>query len=181
MSIRWLESGHTMKYGFRPWNCPRAPPSGNSSGENHISWYVPPLVNVLQQYNHKYGSISEQKDIANIYLKLIQLRMDLLTDQDDQDQEDPEHEDAIICLPRAWNTEPSTLCGNIYILICFAKKEFHDYLVYLVYLPKVGDRKVLRKAFAHQYGRYASVQWVTLLSLTFCNKTIQCTIGRALL
>ena len=34
-----------MKYGFRP----RAPPSGNPSGENHISWYVPPLVSVLLQ------------------------------------------------------------------------------------------------------------------------------------
>ena len=38
-----------MKYGFRPRDCPRAPPLGNSSGENHISWYVPPLVNVLLQ------------------------------------------------------------------------------------------------------------------------------------
>ena len=50
MSIRWLKSGHTMKYGYCPRDCPRAPPSGNPSGENHISWYVPPLANVLLQY-----------------------------------------------------------------------------------------------------------------------------------
>ena len=34
-----------MKYGFRPRDC-----LGNPLGENHISWYVPPLVNVLLQY-----------------------------------------------------------------------------------------------------------------------------------
>ena len=61
------------------------------------------------QYNHIYGSISEQKEIANMYLKLLQVREELLTDQDDQDQEDlDDDEDDIICPPGAFNTGPST-------------------------------------------------------------------------
>ena len=59
------------------------------------------------QYNHIYGSISEQKDIANMCMKLLQLREELLTNQDDQDQEDPDDlddADDIICPPGAFNT-----------------------------------------------------------------------------
>ena len=64
------------------------------------------------QYNHIFGSISQQKDITIMFIKLLQLREELLTDQDDQAQEDPDHpddEDYIIYPPGAFNTGPSTL------------------------------------------------------------------------
>ena len=58
VAIRWGEEGHTMKYGFRPRDCPRAEPEGNTEGKNHISWYVLTRVNVLTLYHYENQHIS---------------------------------------------------------------------------------------------------------------------------
>ena len=77
----------------------------------------PKLFTVLNEstshikYDHIYGAVTEQRDIAQLYLRLLQRREELLKDHDDQDQEDQqeEDEDDILCLPGAFqNTGPST-------------------------------------------------------------------------
>ena len=58
MSILGLKSGYTVKQGLSPWDCPRAAPSGNSSGSGHILRYIPPLVLIRIHYIFLSGAIS---------------------------------------------------------------------------------------------------------------------------
>ena len=77
----------------------------------------PQLVTMMDEftshirYEHIYGNITEQRDIAQLYIRLIERRDELLGEHDnhDQDDKDDEDEDDILCLPGAFqNTGPST-------------------------------------------------------------------------
>ena len=59
-------------------------------------------------YEHVYGNVCEQRDIAKLYIKLLNAREVMLQDQDDQDHDHPEDDDDdLICLLGAY-TGPST-------------------------------------------------------------------------
>ena len=64
------------------------------------------------KYEHIYGDVHEQRVIAQLFLKIVKVREELLQEQDDQDQDQENHndsQDGIIGLPGAINnTGPST-------------------------------------------------------------------------
>ena len=76
----------------------------------------PQLVTMIDKstshikYEHIYANITEQRDIAQLYRKLLRRREELLEEHDDHDDQEDEDGDDILCLPGAFqNTGPSTL------------------------------------------------------------------------
>ena len=55
-------------------------------------------------YEHIYGNVHQQKDIAQLYIVILKIREDLLQDQDKQghgDEQDDQEEDDTTCPPAA--------------------------------------------------------------------------------
>ena len=67
------------------------------------------------KYQHIFESVSEQKEIADTFIKIMNIRKDILDEQDqeqaDKDDENNQDEDDQdpISLPGAYNTGPSTV------------------------------------------------------------------------
>ena len=75
-------------------------------------------IKVHIKYEHVNGNVQEQKEVAQLFLQILQIREELLEEQDkdpdDKDQDDQEDDgDDIISLPVQWRLtilDPVHMC-----------------------------------------------------------------------